>query len=91
MALNNQWSLIFDQTADRQFSKLEKSVQIRILHFFERVIKSQNPKETALQMTGNRKSFYRYRIGDYRVICRIEERELVIVAVKIGHRKEIYQ
>ena len=91
MKSNNHWSIIFDHTAEKQFAKLEKSVQTRILHFFERVIKSQNPKDKALQMTGNHKDFYRYRIGDYRVICRFEDDELLILAVKIGHRKEVYQ
>jgi mRNA interferase RelE/StbE len=36
------------------------------------------------------KSFWRYRIGDHRVICRFEDNEMIILAVKVGHRREIY-
>lgn len=90
MALSKPWRLIFDHTADRQFSKLDTPVQKRILNFFETVLKSPNPKSKALQMTGNMRAFWRFRIGSHRVICRFEDEELIIVAVKIGHRREVY-
>jgi mRNA interferase RelE/StbE len=90
MALNKTWALIFDNTADRQFSKLDAPVQKRILNFFGTVLKSPNPKSKALQMSGNMRAFWRFRIGSHRVICRFEDAELIIVAVKIGHRRDVY-
>ncbi len=90
MALNKTWRLIFDNTADRQFAKLDAVVQKRILNFFETVLHSPNPKTKALQMSGNMRSFWRFRIGTHRVICRFEDAELIIVAVKIGHRRDVY-
>ena len=91
MKLNKSWKLIFDSTADRQFSKLDIVAKKRIFEFFERILESANPKAKAEPLSGNKKSFWRYRIGDYRVICRFEDTEMIIVAVKIGHRREIYR
>ncbi len=90
MALNKPWRLIFDHTADRQFAKLDSPIQTRILNYFETVLKSPNPKSKALQMSGTMRAFWRFRIGSHRVVCRFEDAELVILAVKIGHRREVY-
>jgi mRNA interferase RelE/StbE len=90
MTLRKKWSFIFDHTADKQFAKLDHNTQTRILHFFGRVLQSPNPKTQALQMVGNKKDFWRYRIGSYRVICRFEDEAMIIVAVKVGHRKNVY-
>ena len=90
MALSKQWRLIFNKTADRQFQRLEPSLQGRILHYFDKIIQEPNPKSKAKIMRGNMHSFHRYRIGDYRVICYFEDDNMVIVAVKIGHRRDVY-
>lgn len=90
MALNKPWRLIFEPTASRQLLKLDSPIQKRILNYFETVLKSPNPKSKALQMSGNMRTFWRFRIGSHRVVCRFEDAELVIVAVKIGHRREVY-
>jgi len=90
-SLTKNWTLIFDAIADRQFAKLDISIKKRILDFFERTLKLPNPKTKAEPLSGDKKAFWRYRIGDYRVICRFEDNEMVIVAVKIGHRRDIYR
>lgn len=90
MTLNKQWRLIFDNTADHQFVKLDKPVQKRILTFFEKILKTPNPKNAAVQMSGNMRSLWRYRVGNYRIICHFEDDEFIILALKIGHRREIY-
>jgi mRNA interferase RelE/StbE len=84
------WKLVFEATAEKQLAKLPYAIRKRILDFLEKVHLSDNPKRTALQMTGHRRMFWRYRIGDYRVICRFEEQEMVIVVLKIGHRRDVY-
>lgn len=50
-----------------------------------------NPRRFGKALTGNWKGFWRYRFGNYRLICDIEDDELVVVAVAIGHRKNIYK
>ena len=90
MVLNKTWRLIFNPVADRQFTKLEKQLQKRILDFFEDLLRLPNPKSKALPLKGNIQNFWRFRIGDYRVICRFEDDEMLIVAVKVAHRREVY-
>ncbi len=91
MALNKQWRLIFNKTADRQFQRLESPIQGRILHYFDKILQEPNPKAKALPMKGNKSSFHRYRIGQYRIVCYFEDKDMVIVAVKVGHRREVYE
>jgi mRNA interferase RelE/StbE len=90
MELNKTWRIVFDNTADKQFSKLDKVAKERINDFLKRTVESENPKATAVQMAGNMSQFWRYRVGDYRIICSFEENELIILLVKIGHRRDVY-
>lgn len=50
----------------------------------------EDPRDAGKALTGNLRTYWRYRVGDYRVICEIRDTELVIVAVEIGHRREVY-
>ncbi|MDV0824807.1 type II toxin-antitoxin system RelE family toxin [Klebsiella quasipneumoniae] len=50
----------------------------------------EDPRDAGKALTGNLRTYWRYRVGDYRVICEIRDAELVIVAVEIGHRSEVY-
>lgn len=71
---------------------LPKSVQKRIVSYFEeRVLTQIDPSALASQLVGEMTGFYRYRIGDYRVITSIDQGKMVILALEIGHRKEIYK
>lgn len=86
--LQQNWKLIFDSTADRQFSKLELTTQKRIINFFERVLQSANPKVKAELLSGKREPFG--------VIASVIIELFValmrfILAVKIGHRRDIYR
>ena len=50
-----------------------------------------NPRSIGKALTGDKKGYWRYRIGDYRIICRIEDDRLLILALNVGHRREIYK
>lgn len=51
----------------------------------------QDPRVWGKGLTGNRSGLWRYRVGDYRVLCEIDDGELVVRAVELGHRGEIYR
>lgn len=86
------WSVKFSQTAIKQLKKIDKKLQSKILDFLEdEVAKSANPKIKGKILTGDKKGFWRYRIGDYRIICDIRNNELVILVLTIGHRKDVYK
>ena len=76
---------------DREFKKLDHYTQ-RIIRgwIVKNLVQCENPRAFGKALTANRKGEWRYRIGDYRLICTIEDDRLVILALAIGHRREIY-
>lgn len=74
----------------KQLQKLDKSVSKRILDYMDEVAKLENPRVRGKALVGNLLGLWRYRVGAYRVLCRIRDEELIIVVVDIGHRKEVY-
>ena len=74
----------------KQLAKLDNSVKKRILDYMDEVANLSDPRSKGKGLVGDLKGFWRYRVGDYRLICRIHDEELEILVVEIGHRKEIY-
>ena len=81
------YEIIFTDTSRKQFKKLEKDVQERIINVLERI--RIRPEKYVEKLIGN--LGYRLRVGDYRVILDIKKNKLVILVIKIGHRKNIYK
>ncbi|MBD5433839.1 MAG: type II toxin-antitoxin system RelE/ParE family toxin [Treponema sp.] len=74
----------------KQLAKLDNSVKKRILDYMDEVANLSDPRSKGKMLVGDLKGFWRYRVGDYRLICRIHDEELEILVVEVGHRKEIY-
>lgn len=86
------WRLVFSQRADKQLSKLDPGVRRIILRWLLKNIDGcSDPHVYGKCLTANKSGKWRYRIGDYRVLCEIQDEELVILAIEIGHRREIYR
>ncbi len=76
---------------DREFKKLDRYTQRIIKGWIEKnLIGEDDPRRHGKGLTSNRSGQWRYRIGDYRLICQIDDNKLVILALSVGHRKEIY-
>lgn len=73
----------------RQFKKLDKFTQKRIKSYLEKL--TENPRNKGKMLIANRHGQWRYRIGDFRVIVNIQDEKLVILALEVGHRREIYK
>jgi mRNA interferase RelE/StbE len=84
------WSLSFQPTAARQFGKLNKAAQARIQAFLESRVLAGNPRLHGAPLSGGLKGLWKYRVGDYRLICELKDDVLVILIIKIGHRSEVY-
>jgi len=85
------WNVELTKTAENQLRKLEKKWQITILDYFEDDISTlDNPRLRGKALTGDKKDLWRYRLGDYRIICDIRDEQLVLLAVTIGYRKDVY-
>ena len=86
------WTIDYSDTAKTQLRKLDKQTARRILDFMnERVIVRDDPRSTGKALTGPLGGLWRYRVGDYRVICEINDGSLRILVVQIGNRPEVYR
>ncbi|WP_292474490.1 type II toxin-antitoxin system RelE/ParE family toxin [Methanosphaera sp.] len=76
----------------KDFVKLDKYTQKLIKSWIQKnLVGCSNPRQHGKGLTANRSGQWRYRIGDYRLICEIRDNELVILALSIGHRREVYK
>mgnify|MGYP005775569069 FL=1 len=79
------------QRFEKEFKKLDKYTQKMIKSWIEKnLIGCSNPRQHGKGLTANKSGQWRYRIGDYRLICDIQDDELIILALTIGHRREVY-
>lgn len=76
---------------EKEFKKLDRYTMKMIKAWIEKNLSGcENPRVKGKTLTANRKGQWRYRIGDYRLLCLIEDEKLVILALSIGHRREVY-
>ena len=86
------WTVEFQLTARKQIRELDRPIQKRILSFFrQRLLTLEDPRQLGKALTGDKVGLWRYRIGDYRAICRIEDQRLVVLVLALGHRREVYR
>ena len=86
------WIVEFDDRARRELRKLSQETQLTILSYLrERVAGSPDPRQFGKPLRMNLAGLWRYRVGDYRLICRIEENRLVVLVLKVGHRRDVYE
>jgi len=71
---------------------MDKQNARRIIDFMDfRIAVLDDPRQSGKSLKGELGEFWRYRVGDYRILCEIKDNELVILAATIGHRREIYE
>jgi mRNA interferase RelE/StbE len=87
----NEFRLVPSTIFARQMRKLEPQVSRQIRTYLDDKDLLDNPRSKGKILNGNMGGFWRYRIGDYRVICEIKNKELIILALKVGHRSTIYR
>lgn len=77
---------------DKQLRKMDKSNARLILKYIKNnILTLENPRLRGNAIVGDKQGLWRYRIGDYRLICKIEDDKLLILALSLGHRREIYR
>ncbi len=86
------WRVETTTRFDREFRKLDRYTQKMVKGWIEKnLVNCTDPRGHGKGLTADRSGQWRYRIGDYRLICVIEDDRLVILALTIGHRSEIYR
>jgi mRNA interferase RelE/StbE len=85
------YKIVYDEVALRLLKKLDKQVSKRIINWLtERLTNCNNPRIWGSALKGNLGEFWRYRVGDYRILCKIEDTELVVLVLEVSHRKDVY-
>ena len=86
------WSVEWDERARRELRRLDRQVQKEILAYFsKRLATNEDPRRFGKPLRHELQGLWRYRIGDYRAICHIENEHLVVLVLKVGHRRLIYR
>jgi mRNA interferase RelE/StbE len=86
------WTIEFLLSAQKQIAKLDPTVRQRIVSYFRnRVLTAEDARQLGKLLRGEKGGLWRYRIGDYRAICKMEEERLVVLVLEVGHRREIYR
>jgi mRNA interferase RelE/StbE len=86
------WTLRISDTARRQLKKLDRSTAQTLLRYLNRLLQeTENPRQRGKGMTANMAGLWRYRVGDYRLICEIQDGELVVLVLQVSHRGEAYR
>lgn len=87
------WQIELTASAVKQLGKLDKGEAKRITSFLrQRLAEQDDPRSTGRALTGPQLGeYWRYRVGDYRILCEIQDGKLLILVIEIGHRREVYR
>lgn len=87
------WSIKILEGAEKELAKLDKAVARRVIAFLkERLQKLSDPRSIGEALKGKEfGELWKYRVGDFRIIARIEDKQLLILVVRVGHRKNVYK
>lgn len=85
------WAVEFSEPARKSFRKLGHSEADRVTRYLQEVAELEDPRSRGHILTGDLGGLWRYRVGDWRVIARIEDHRLVVLVLEVGHRREIYR
>ena len=86
------WRVEFTPAAAKQLRKLDRQSAGRIAAYLQEVVSScGHPRERGKGLTANRAGLWRYRVGDYRVICELEQDRLLVLVVRVAHRSQAYE
>lgn len=87
----SRWALQTSPQFDKAARRLDRPVLTRIKTYLEEVCQLDDPRQRGKGLTADLAGYWRYRIGDWRVVVEIRDQELVLIAIGLGHRSEIYR
>ncbi len=85
------WIIKIESRAAKTLKAIDKPTKQRIESFIDQLTLTTNPRGTGKALQGGLKGLWRYRVGDYRLICQIKDKEVIILVLDIDHRKDIYR
>ena len=85
------WAVEFTKDGEKQLTKLDRTAARRIVRALEELAAAGRPRDTGKPLKGNLAEYWRYRVGSYRMLCMIDDVNMRIVVVEVGHRQSIYE
>lgn len=87
------WPIEFDEAAKKELAKLDRQVAKRLLDFLkQRVISLKDPRSVGQALKGSKLGeFWKYRVGDFRIIASIQDQKMIILILRVENRREIYR
>jgi mRNA interferase RelE/StbE len=87
------WAVEFDPDAVKDLKKLDRPVQSRILSFLsERVAALDDPRSIGEALAGAKLgNYWKYRVGDWRIICDIQDQRIIVRVLRVGNRRDVYR
>jgi len=86
------WQIEFDSEAESDLRKMDREMQCRVLRYLrEKIATGKDPRRFGAPLRRELSGLWKYRLGDYRIICRIEDKKVVVYVIRVGHRKDIYK
>jgi mRNA interferase RelE/StbE len=86
------WKIEWDDAAVKAMKRIDHDTQRRIARYLtQRIATDDNPRRFGKALSGDLAGLWRYRVGDHRIICKIEDDRLIVLVVALGHRRLVYQ
>ena len=86
------WKIELSAMARKQLCMMDRPEQKKIVDYLaERIEGCKNPRHFGEALSANRAGLWRYRVGDYRIICEIQDDKVIVLVLTIGHRREVYK
>jgi mRNA interferase RelE/StbE len=86
------WIIEWDKRAVKELKKLSPQAKRDIINYLnQHILDTKNPKRIGKPLKGNKFGLWRYRVGDYRIICHLEDERCVVLILRIAHRQSVYK
>lgn len=86
------YEVVYSKDAVKSLKKIDKGQRILLHNWIENnLMNTANPRSNGKALKGNLKDYWRYRVGEYRIIADIQDKNITIVIVNVGHRREVYK
>ena len=85
-----RWEVETTEQFDRDFKKLDRAIQLRVMAYLEEVEKLDDPRQRGKGLKANHTGVWRYRVGDHRILAQIIDNSLTVLTLNVDHRKDVY-
>ena len=86
----SSWRVETSSEFDRSLRRLDHAAAVRVVNYLRALLELDDPRQRGRGLSANRAGFWRYRVGDYRILAEIRDDRLVVIALDVAHRSTAY-